>query len=349
MNELTNILVESVDRLLRDLMMDGMPSRNDQARHKVMWDAIQNLGITDLFLTEENGGFSGSWTDAFAVFSRLGYHAIPLPVGETIVAKGLLQKYGMETPKTAITLAIAGDSEIITDQKSQTHSFSGTLELVPWGESSEFVLVQCQHSGRDCYLLMSTKNGAPVNTHRNEADEPRDTIVFSHAPVAQLKILEKSAGELYASGALLRTCQAAGALEAALELSTGYVQERKQFGRSISKFQVIQHQLALLVEEAAAVSCAAQSACKAFDMGDGQFEIAAAKLRSNRAVNESTSIAHQVHGAIGFTKEHQLHYSTQRLWSWRSEFGNDRYWAQRLGNEVLRSGRDSLWPRLTAN
>ena len=80
MNELTNILVESVDRLLRDLMMDGMPSRNDQARHKVMWDAIQNLGITDLFLTEENGGFSGSWTDAFAVFSRLGYHAVPLPV-----------------------------------------------------------------------------------------------------------------------------------------------------------------------------------------------------------------------------------------------------------------------------
>jgi acyl-CoA dehydrogenase len=54
------------------------------------------------------------------------------------------------------------------------------------------------------------------------------------------------------------------------------------------------------------------------------FEIAAAKLRTNMAIGTGTSIAHQVHGAIGFTHEYDLHRYTRRLMGWRSEFGNDR-------------------------
>jgi len=54
-----------------------------------------------------------------------------------------------------------------------------------------------------------------------------------------------------------------------------------------------------------------------------------------------------MHGAIGFTREHALHHFTQRLWAWRSEFGNDRYWAGRLGREVARAGAQALWPRIT--
>ena len=60
------------------------------------------------------------------------------------------------------------------------------------------------------------------------------------------------------------------------------------------------------------------------------------------------AIAHQVHGAMGFTHEHSLHHATRRLWSWREEFGNEAVWAARLGKMVTRHGADGLWPFITA-
>src|SRR3546814_1067112 len=60
------------------------------------------------------------------------------------------------------------------------------------------------------------------------------------------------------------------------------------------------------------------------------------------------SIAHQVHGAIGFTYEHALHFATRRLWSWRAEFGAESHWAELLGRAAIRRGADRLWPDLTA-
>ena len=60
------------------------------------------------------------------------------------------------------------------------------------------------------------------------------------------------------------------------------------------------------------------------------------------------SIAHQTHGAIGFTDEHILHRYTMRLWSWRDQFGSESHWAVRLGEHVAARGADELWPMVTA-
>ena len=56
---------------------------------------------------------------------------------------------------------------------------------------------------------------------------------------------------------------------------------------------------------------------------------------------------HQVHGAIGFTYEHSLHFATRRLWSWRAEFGSESVWAIELGRRVAARGADNLWNDLT--
>jgi acyl-CoA dehydrogenase len=196
--------------------------------------------------------------------------------------------------------------------------------------------------------LVATNQATLVQRDANAAEEPRDSLRFELTPVTNLHTVDTASASLFMEASLLRTCQLAGALAAILELSVEYVQERKQFGRQISKFQVIQHQLAILAEHCAAVDCAAQSACRAYDRGDAAFEIAAAKLRANRAVSDATSIAHQVHGAIGFTREHSLHHYTQRLWSWRSEYGNDRYWSGYLGEMITRAGHNNIWADLTA-
>jgi acyl-CoA dehydrogenase len=138
----------------------------------------------------------------------------------------------------------------------------------------------------------------------------------------------------------------AGALDAALARSIQYANERVQFGKPIGKFQAVQQNLAVFAEEAAAVNCAAQAAARATDRGDAGFEIAAAKLRANMAAGIGISIAHQVHGAIGFTMEYGLHRWTRRLVAWASEFGSETYWAQNLGAKVAAGGADAFWPDL---
>jgi acyl-CoA dehydrogenase len=154
--------------------------------------------------------------------------------------------------------------------------------------------------------------------------------------------------DLHAFGAFARTAQIAGALDAALQLSIAHANERVQFGKPIGKFQAVQQSLAVFAEEAAAVNCAGQAAARSTDHGDGGFEIAAAKLRANMAAGTGAAIAHQVHGAIGFTLEHRLHRLTRRLHAWRSEFGSDRFWAERVGAAAAAAGPEGLWPMLTA-
>jgi acyl-CoA dehydrogenase len=84
------------------------------------------------------------------------------------------------------------------------------------------------------------------------------------------------------------------------------------------------------------------------DGGDAAFEIAAAKIRTGEAAGLGAGIAHQCHGAIGFTYEHSLHFVTRRLWSWRAEFGGEGYWQAELGRAAAREGGNALWPMVTA-
>jgi len=139
----------------------------------------------------------------------------------------------------------------------------------------------------------------------------------------------------------------AGGLEYLVAQATRYATERQQFGRPIAAFQAIQWQLAILGEQAAAAGMATVHAFRAADRGDAGFEIAAAKVRAGEAAGIGASIAHQVHGAIGFTLEHALQFVTRRLWSWRAEFGGEGWWAAVLGRSVAARGADGLWPFLT--
>ena len=148
-------------------------------------------------------------------------------------------------------------------------------------------------------------------------------------------------------GAFLRVGQAAGALDAALALSIDHVNTRVQFGKPLSKFQAVQQSLATLAVEAAAVNVAGAAAARALDSGDALFEIAAAKLRTNQAIGIGTAIAHQVHGAIGFTQDYALHPLTRGLMAWRSDYGNDAYWAGVLGDLACANGGAGLWAEIT--
>ena len=193
--------------------------------------------------------------------------------------------------------------------------------------------------------------GAGLVTARdvNLAGEPRDSIVMDvRLPAEAVAPVDLDPARLRAAGAAVRTAQIAGALSRALSLSVGYAQTRVQFGRPIGKFQAIQQNLAVLAGQSAAAIAAADMAGDALAGDLSPLQIGAAKARAGEAASVAAGLAHQSHGAIGFTQEYDLHFATRRLWSWRDEFGNEAEWNIVVGRAALAAGPEGLWPALTA-
>jgi acyl-CoA dehydrogenase len=167
------------------------------------------------------------------------------------------------------------------------------------------------------------------------------------APVDMAELLSGGDAAALSLGRLLQIC---AGMEAALELSLKYVQDRKQFGRALAQFQAIQHQLAIAAEEIAACGAATDLvlACAARE-GHASPRLPAlldgATLVAGRAVDVVYENCHQVHGAIGFTQEYALHRHSLDLLRWRAELqklrGGELACAERLGDWALASG--SLW------
>ncbi len=350
-SELRTLLGDTVTRLFTDLVTKELiESAEKGAWPEALWRALEEGGLTLPLVPEALGGAGGTWLDAHVVVRAAGRHAAPVPLAETIVASWLLAGAGLEVPFGPLTLAPVHRDDVLTLARAGGGwRVRGSAARVPWGAAAGHVVVVGEADGRTMIALVA-RGAARVTADRNLALEPRDTLVFDDAPVLAAAPAAAGLGAdavtLY--GALARSAQMAGALESLLTQSTRYVGERRQFGRPIGSFQAIQHQLAVLAGHAAAAGIAAERAFAAADTGDPGFEVAVAKIRSGEAAGLGASIAHQVHGAIGFTYEHSLHFATRRLWSWRAEFGSESRWATELGRTVTARGADALWADLTA-
>ncbi len=315
-----------------------------------LWQTLEENGLTLPQIPESRGGAGGSWGDAHVVLVAAGRFAVPLPLPETMIGAWLLASSGLKVPLGPLTVAPVRAADTLTlSRDGGGWRLSGVASRVPWGASAGHVVVSAASDGKPMIALVAG-GSATTEPDVNLAFEPRDTLTWSGAPV----LAAAPAGEalhrnaLISAGALARSAQMAGGLEFLLAQSVKYVTERVQFGRPLASFQAIQHNLALLAGHTAAAGMAAQRAFASMDAGDAAFEIAVAKIRTGEAAGLGAGIAHQAHGAIGFTYEHSLHFVTRRLWSWRAEFGAEAHWAAALGREVAARGADALWPHLTS-
>ena len=349
--ELRTLLGDTVTRLFTDLVTKELiESAEKGAWPEALWRALEEGGLTLPLVPEAQGGAGGTWLDAHVVVRAAGRHTAPVPVAETIVASWLLAGAGLDVPLGPLTLApVHRDDALSLARVGGVWRVRGSAARVPWGAAAGHVVVVGEADRRTMVALVA-RGATRVTADCNLALEPRDTLAFDDAPA--LAVAPAAAGlgadAITCYGALARSAQMAGALESLLAQSTRYVGERRQFGRPIGSFQAIQHQLAVLAGHAAAAGIAAERAFAAAEAGDPGFEVAVAKIRAGEASGIGASIAHQVHGAIGFTYEHSLHFATRRLWSWRAEFGGEGRWASELGRHIIARGADALWTDLTA-
>ena len=348
MSEMRNDLLKTVDRIFDEHCPKAVRESAEAGEWPAaLWRALEQVGLDRAALPEEAGGSGLDFEDAMLALRRSAYHAAPVPLAETMLAGRLLAAAGLAVPQGALTVAPVRNS----DRLEFVHGASGTtvagaVHRVPWGNLCAHAVVAGELDGKGMVGLIST-SGAAAAVEKNLAGEPRALLKFDRAPLLALAPLDGALSRVETEGALYRSVQMAGALERALEYSLQYANERVQFGRPIAKFQAIQHMLAVMAGQAAAASAAADAAVEASRDAPDEFAVAVAKSRVGEAAGKGAEIAHQVHGAMGYTREHNLHYSTRRLWSWRDEFGNETYWQSRLGRAVAAQGADALWPMLS--
>jgi acyl-CoA dehydrogenase len=346
------LIVDTATRIFRDFCDPQSVNRAlDDAWKRPAWTALEDAGLTLAWVPETQGGAGADLADGFAVLRAAGRFAVAVPLAETLLAGWLLARAGIASPKGAMACGPARDGERLTLAGNGT--LSGSLRAVPFAKGAEHLAVLARREAGGSAVALVDAAQARITDGTGIGGDPLNALSFNGARPSAVENAPAGLDEqaLLLMGAAVRAMQMAGALEAVLDQSVAYANERIAFERPIAKFQAVQHNLARLAGEVAVAIAAAGSAADAIasapEFDEAVFlEAASAKIRVGEAAGEGAGIAHQVLGAIGFTKEHTLHRFTRRLWAWRDDFGNESFWAVKLGHLVAAKGADELWPML---
>jgi acyl-CoA dehydrogenase len=355
MSETRDLVREAAERLFdKHCSAETMRRADGGEFPQLLWRALAEAGYTSALVPESAGGAGLEMADALSLLISAGRHAVPAPLAETMLAGWLLSAAAITVPGGPLaavgplTVAPVREGERLHARRDGAGwRIEGTATRVPWARQCGAIAALAESEGKSVVALVAAGD-VIFRNGQNLAGEPRDDVVFSGVKPLQAGVVPASAGALRALGAVMRSAQMAGALQCVLEMTVQYAQERVQFGRPIGRFQAVQQNLAVLAGQTAAATAAAEAAIEAAATDLDSPAVAAAKIRAGEAAGIGAAIAHQMHGAIGFTQEHRLHYSTRRLWSWRDEFGNEAWWARRLGGAVAAAGADRLWAGITA-
>jgi len=305
-------LFEVADQIAQRAAHTGLPASFDDA----LWQTLEASGLTRL-----SGAADAGPTASATVLYALARRGAEVPLAETdVLASWLAHRAGVTVPDTgALTVAISD-------------GFSAAAADVPWPRSGPALLAA---SGADALHVALLATPAVTGEHHNLAGEPRAIVEFDLTASEIVQLPLTVAEELRTRGAWARCVQIVGAFDAAAELTVAHIGTRVQFGRPLAALQAVQHALASMlgeIERSRAATTLAVTAADQYGFADTRtrYAVAAAKVAVGRAVTPVTTIAHQLHGAIGTTAEHPLWRATLRARSWAGEFGSTTTHARAL-------------------
>ncbi|KQX62814.1 acyl-CoA dehydrogenase family protein [Angustibacter sp. Root456] len=329
---------------------DGLPA---------VWQTVVELGWPGVGLAEEDGGSGGEPADLAQLVEATGRHVVPVPLAEAALAARLLAGAGFELPDGVAVPVLGARGEQIgvhRDAGSDASDgvvLSGLVRRVPWARTADHLVVLARgDDGTDLVALVPRDaTGVGLTEGSNLAGEPRDDVRLDdvRVPGSQVRSADTTADDALAWAALLRAAATVGALETAVAHTVEHVSVREQFGKPLLRFQAVAQQVAVMTSQLALARTATAFAVGASQGAAGvdQRAVAVAVVAAATAATEVARAAHQLHGAMGVTREHPLHLATRRLWSWRDECGGERRWAARLATDLVPGGSDAVWRWLT--
>ncbi len=328
-------LVAMVDRVLAEHR--PAPDRHPGVLDRELWNLLDSLGLTRLTVPESRGGSGGTWHDAAALLETAAAHGIQLPLAEhDLLAGWALEASGLPPLDGLTTLGFLGSNDV--------------ARQVPWASAADQVVL-VGVGGAAARLEVYAAAEFAVEPGHNLAGEPRDTVRITSRSAMTATVPQGMVEALRHRAALVRAVQASGAMGAAIGMTMTQVSDRVQFGRSLATFQAVQHRLAEAAAEAAlarsATWAAVDEAVETNFRGPGlPVSVAAARSCVGQAGSAVVRAAHQLHGAIGTTREHPLHQFTVPILAWTNEYGTVAEFDALLTRAVVAAGPE-VWALVT--
>ncbi len=302
-----------------------------RAHDPALWKKLAEMGVPGLLVDEAHDGLGMDETTAVLVFEELGRAALPEPaIATAAVAAPLLAAAGSGAATRWLAPIARGEAVVAVGHAASpfvTDADVATLLLLRSGDAV--------HALRPDDITATEEPG-------NDPSRRLFSVAFEASDATRLA--EGRSGRALQTAALDRGALAAaaeqlGVADQLISMAAAYAEERKQFGKPIGSFQAVKHMLAdckVSLEYArpvvhrAAFSVASDSAHRSRD-------VSMAKVAASDAATHAARTALQVHGALGYTWEQDLHLWMRRAWSLEQAYGRSTFHRRRVEDAVLQS------------
>lgn len=331
-----------------------------------LWRQMGEMGWMGLIIPEAFGGAGGAFLDLVILLEEMGRACLPGPFFSTVVLGGITileagseeQKKellpGLAEGKLLLTLALTEESDkyspdgiqIKAIQKGSDFVIQGRKLFVPDVHVSDYFICAARtketgisEDGITLFLVDAKSPGLTCNLLKTIAGDKQCEIIFDNVKVPVKNVLgEPEKGwsilEKVLEKAVVAQCaEMVGAARQIFEITIDYIKQRKTFGRPIGSYQVIQHYCANMLVEADGCSLVVNNAAWRLSEGlQAAQEVSIAKTLTNESFKRIAALCLQIHGAIGFTEDHDMPLYYKRAKAWEVNLGDTHFHLEKLAD-----------------
>jgi alkylation response protein AidB-like acyl-CoA dehydrogenase len=335
-----------------------------------IWKEMADLGWTGLVIPEKYGGAGMTFLDLAVLLEEMGRACLPGPFFSTVVLGALpLLDSGNEAQKQQylpriargeliFTLALtednarydAGGIRVNAIKDRDEYVINGVKLFVPDAHVADYIICVARtasgyvpEDGISMFILDAKTPGIKCTLLKTIANDKLCEVMLENVRVPEENILGElnnawsQVQKIIERAAAAKCCDMSGSLQQVFEMTLSYAKERIAFGQPIGSFQAVQHHCAnMAIDVNGTMLSAYQAAWKISEGLPCGWEVAVAKAWASAACPRVIALAHQIHGAIGTTMDHDLHYYTRRTKAAESAFGDADFYQWKVAREISR-------------
>ena len=364
-----------VRKSARDFLTDKCPksyvrqmAADEKGYSLVLWQEMAELGWLGLAIPDLYGGFGMEFIDLAVLLEEMGRACLPGPFFATVVLAALtILENGSDKQKAAYLPQIAAGKMIMTMALNDadglyepgsiaTSAFAerddyiinGTKLFVPYAHVADYMLCAARTGNQNdnnkditVFIVPAKAQGIKCTPLQTMSGDKLCAVTFDNVTVAKDSVLG-GVGEGWAvvektmeRAAAAICCDTVGGLQRVLEMTLDYTKERKQFGKPIGAFQVIQQYMADMVTYVDGLRFVSYQAAWRISEGlPAMRETAIAKAWSAESYEGCITKAHQIFGAVGVTGDHDLHFYTTRGKAAQLSYGDADFWREKVAEKM---------------
>lgn len=365
---------EMIRKMARDFLTQKCPKKvikeletDKKGYSPALWQEMADLGWMGLVLPEKYGGGGMSFLDMAMLLEEIGRAALTGPFFATVILGALtILDAGSDTQKQEYLPKISSGKAICTlafneeDGRYQPFSvqmkavagkngytLSGTKLFVPDAHVADYIICAARttagkgEDGITLFIVDAKSPGISYTVLHPISRDKQCKVVFNNVNVPAENILGSlNKGwsvikKTLERAALAKCCETLGSMEMMQEMTVTYAKERVQFDKPIGTQQIIQHYCTDILTDTEGLRFVTYQA--AWKMSQGlpcAADISVAKTFANEASDRVITLAHEIHGAVAFTMDHDLHYYTMRSKGAAVLYGDSEFHKEIVAQEL---------------